>query len=266
MIDGHRLGAELARMRAARPLVQCVTNYVAMNVAANAVLAVGASPAMVHSVEEAEDFAAIADALTINIGTLSGPWVEGMRAAIRGAARAGRPWALDPVAVGATAYRTRIAAEFAAAGPTAIRGNASEILALSGEATRGRGVDAGDGVEAAEAAARALARSTGAVVAVTGAVDFVTDGREGWRIAGGDARMLQVTALGCALTAVLGAFLAGAEDPLAATAAALGSFAVAGAAAGRIAAGPGTFQPAFLDALAALEPAGLAAAAEVRAA
>jgi hydroxyethylthiazole kinase len=242
--------AELARVRRMTPLVQCITNYVAMNFAANAVIAAGAAPAMVHAAEEAGDFARIANALTINIGTISPHWVEGMRTAATAAREAGVPWLLDPVAVGATPYRNEIAAQLVAMRPDAVRGNASEILALSGAQASGRGVDSGDPVEAAETAARDLSARTGAIVAVTGARDFVTDGERGLRITGGHAFMPRVTAMGCALSAVTGAFLAGAGDRLAAVAGALALFAAAGAVAGRSAAGPGSFQPAFLDALA----------------
>ena len=95
----------LAVLRARRPLVQAVTNFVSMDVAANALLAIGASPAMSHAPEEAEDFGAIASALVVNIGTLSQDWVVGMEAAAEVAGRLGRPWVLDPVGVGATRYR-----------------------------------------------------------------------------------------------------------------------------------------------------------------
>jgi hydroxyethylthiazole kinase len=247
-------GAVLERVRAEAPLVQCITNYVAMNFAANAVIASGAAPAMVHAAEEAGDFARIASAVTVNIGTISPPWVEGMLAAIAGAGAAGRPWMLDPVAVGATPYRSEVAARLLDRGPAAIRGNASEILALSGASAAGRGVDAGDAVEAAEAAARALARERACVVAVTGAVDFVTDGSRAVRVHGGHGYMPRVTAMGCALTAVAGGFLAVSDDAMAGMVGALALFAAAGARAGRQAAGPGSFQPAFLDALAVAEP------------
>src|SRR5690606_32462800 len=127
---------------------------------------------------------------------------------------------------------------------------ASEILALAGAAGGGKGVDSGDEVEAAETAARNLAADTGAVVAVTGAVDFVTDGKRAVRIAGGSPFMPLVTALGCSLTALVGAYVAVApEAPFEATVAALASFAAAGEEAGRDAAGPGDFAARFLDAL-----------------
>ncbi|HDR29751.1 hydroxyethylthiazole kinase, partial [Rhodovulum sp.] len=115
----------------------------------------------------------------------------------------------------------------------------------------------------AEDAARELARNTGAVVAVTGPVDFVTDGARGWRVANGHALMPRVTALGCSLTGLVGALLAGAEDRARATVAALAFFGLAGERAGAIAAGPGSFQVALLDALAAITPAELTAGARV---
>jgi hydroxyethylthiazole kinase len=114
-------------------------------------------------------------------------------------------------------------------------------------------------VSEAEAAARALATRTGAVVAVTGPVDFLTDGARAARVTGGDALMPRVTALGCALTCLIGGFAAVVEDPFDATLAALCMFAAAGEAAGDNADGPGSFAWQFLDALAAVEPAWIGA-------
>ncbi len=242
-----------ARVHQTAPLVQCITNYVAMNIAANVLLAAGASPAMVHAEEEAGEFAALAGALTINIGTLSPAWIAGMKAAAKGAAGAGKPWVLDPVAHFATDFRRRAVAELLGLKPTIIRGNASEIIALGGGQSAGQGVDSGDPVERAEEAARRLAEAQGAVVAVTGPVDFVTDGSRAVRIFGGSALMPKVTALGCSLTALVGAFAAVApEEPFDATVTALAVFAAAGAAAEPGANGPGSFAVRFLDALHAL--------------
>lgn len=247
----------LAAMRAATPLVQCITNYVAMNVAANTLLAAGASPAMLHAAEEAGEFAAVADGLTINIGTLSPPWVDGMIAAIHGAKAAGRPWVLDPVALQASAYRSEVALRLMELSPSVVRGNASEVLALCGGAGAGRGADATDAVAAAENSARALATERGCVVAVTGEVDFVTDGARAVRIAGGSDLMPQVTALGCALTCLVGAFAAAVPDRFDATVGALASFSTAGEIAAETAEGPGSFGWRLLDALAALDGAKL---------
>ena len=238
------------RMRATNPLVQCITNYVAMNYAANVLLAAGASPAMVHTPEESGEFAAIAGALTVNIGTLSPNWVEGMIAAAKAANRAGKPWVLDPVAHFATGYRRDAVAELLKLKPTVIRGNASEIIALGGGQSAGQGVDSGDPVEQAEEAARGLAIAQGAIVAITGEVDFVTDGKRSVRIAGGSDLMPKVTATGCSLTALVGAYLAITPDQaFEATVAALGNFAVAGEIAANTANGPASFMTAFIDGL-----------------
>ncbi|MEM1428580.1 MAG: hydroxyethylthiazole kinase [Pseudomonadota bacterium] len=250
-------GEALTRMRAAAPLVHCITNYVAMNIAANVVLAAGASPAMVHAEEEAADFTAMVGALTVNIGTTSGPWHRAMVQAARAARSGGTPWILDPVAHFITPFRRNAAAELMALSPTIVRGNASEILALAGAETAGKGADAGDAVEHAAEPARALATQTGSVVVVTGVTDIVTDGARMARISGGHALMPKVTALGCALTALTGAYAAVETDPFGATVAACAHFAAAGARAGADAAGPGSFQVAFLDALADVGPADL---------
>lgn len=259
----------LADLRAAPPLVHAITNYVAMDVTANVLLAAGAAPAMIHAREEAAEFAAIASALSVNIGTLSADWLAAMLEAAAAARAAGKPWVLDPVAVGATGFRREAGARLLALKPTVIRGNASEILALAGRSAAGRGVDSGDETAAAEAAAIALARTTGGVVAATGATDFVTDGRRRAWIDNGAPIMTRVTALGCALSAVVAAFAAVRadgrdDDPFAATIAALSVYGVAGEqAAEGCETAPATFRTRFIDMLAALDVDALAARARV---
>lgn len=260
-----QIGPRLDEMRRASPLVHNITNYVAMQRMADILLAAGAAPAMIHAREEAAEFAAIAAALTVNIGTLSPYWTESMAEAAAAARGAGRPWVLDPVAAGATGYRRAISARLLALKPDAVKGNASEILALAGAGGAGRGVEAGDAVSAAEEAARALARETGGIVAVTGPVDFVTDGARAFRIANGDAMMTRVTAIGCALTGIVAAFLATGEDRLEAAAAALAYYGVAGEIAAQGGAGPGAFAARFPDVLFALDGAALDRLAKVEA-
>jgi hydroxyethylthiazole kinase len=258
----EKTGLYLDRMRAAAPLVHNITNYVAMNVMANVLLATGASPAMVHAREEVTEFAGLAQTLSVNIGTLDPAWAEAMEMAARVMAEAGRPWVLDPVGVGATRFRQETCARLLALRPTAIRGNASEILALAGIGAAGRGVDAADPVEAAEAAARDLALRTGAVVAVSGPVDYVTDGTQAFRVANGHPLMPRVTALGCSLNGVIAAFLVG-QLALPATVAALAYYGLAGEVAADGARGPGGFQSAFLDALYTLSPGDLTTGARI---
>jgi len=244
----------LQEMRAAKPLVQCITNFVAMNRAANTLLAAGASPAMVHTASESGDFAKVADALTINIGTLSPDFLDGMKAAILSANKAGNPWVFDPVANFATPYRKAAAQELLAMKPTVLRGNASEILALAGRQSAGHGVDAGDSVSAAESAAKSLAEKFCNTVVITGEIDFITDGVRIARVSGGSEMMTQITAMGCSLTCLIGAFLAVESDAFAASIAALMLFAEAGSRTEKTAKGPGSFAWQFLDELAALEP------------
>lgn len=255
-------GPALSAMRAERPLVHNITNFVAMNVMANVLLALGASPAMVHAREEVADFAALSQALTVNIGTVDPDWGAAMQEAAAVMAAARRPWVFDPVGVAATRFRQDLSASLLELEPTVLRGNASEILALAGLGGAARGVDAGDSVEAAETAARALAKRTRGVIAVSGPVDYVTDGTRAARVANGHPMMAQVTAMGCALNGVIAAFCVG-QPPFEATVAALAAYGVAGEIAARTAQGPGSFQPAFLDALHGLAPETLDAAARI---
>jgi len=245
----HTPGSALRELRERRPLVQCITNAVVTGFTANALLAIGASPAMVDLPGEAGPFSAVADGVLVNLGT---PAAE-QRDAMREAVATGPRWVLDPVAVGALPIRTRLADELLRARPSVIRGNASEILALAGDGAGGRGVDSTDDPSAAGPAAAALARRTGAVVAVSGAVDLVTDGDAVVRVPGGDPLLTLVTGGGCSLGATMAAFLA-IRDPFGAAVTASVAHAVAAERAARTATGPGSFAVAFLDALAALHP------------
>lgn len=258
-------GATLAAIRRDAPLIHAITNYVAMDLTANLLLALGAFPVMVRSAEEAAEVAGGADALSINIGTATEADIEVMVRAARAALDAGRPWVLDPVGVGATAFRLAAGRRLSGLQPTVIRGNAAEILALgSDQSEGGRGVDST--VDSAEAldAAQELAKTTGSVVAVTGAVDYVTDGRRLMAVANGDPIMTRVTALGCALTALLAAALAVEEDAVEATAHGLAILGVAGEIAAEGAAGPGSFRVRLLDTLYRLDAVTLAARATVQ--
>ena len=255
-------GHYLSTMRTTAPLIQNIANYVSMNVMANILLAAGCSPAMVHAEEEAAEFASFTSALTINIGTLSREWVKSMEKAAMAADAAGTPWVLDPVAAGATAFRRETAQKLLKCNPAIIRGNASEIMALSGMVAKGKGADAADSVDAAKDAACTLAKSSGAIVAVTGEVDYVTDGDKAFSIANGHALMPLVTALGCSLTGVVAAFAVG-QDRLEATTAAIAFYGLAGERAAENASAPGSFAVAFIDALYEITPADLAAGAKI---
>ncbi|WP_216699308.1 hydroxyethylthiazole kinase, partial [Arthrobacter sp. H14] len=202
------VGTLLDRLREATPLVQCLTNAVVTNFTANVLLALGAAPAMTDIPTEADPFARMASGVLINVGTPHKEQRTGMVEAARAAGEAGTPWVLDPVAVGVLPVRTALASVLLRHAPTAIRANASEVMALAGAGQGGRGVDAVDTAESALDAASALARQHGAVVAISGATDLITDGTDTIRLSNGHPYLTQVTGGGCALGAVTAAFLA----------------------------------------------------------
>jgi hydroxyethylthiazole kinase len=245
-------------LRRSSPLVHCMTNIVVAGFTANVLLAVGAAPAMVENAEESAEFARNADSVLVNFGTLSAERVTAMRAAVSAAADAGTPWVLDPVAVGALAYRTRLATELLAGGPAVIRGNASEILSLAGAAdSAGRGVDStiasGDALERAAE----LARRSRTTVAVSGAVDYITDGATVLEVHTGHPLMTRVTGVGCALGALVAACCAVETSPMLAAGAATTILTVAAEVAALASSGPGSFAVGLLDALANLDSATL---------
>jgi hydroxyethylthiazole kinase len=241
---------DLKALRQQAPLTHCLTNVVVTGFTANVLLATGASPAMVIAEEEAAGFAAIANALLINLGTVTQDSANAMERAAAAAAAAGTPWVLDPVAVGALAFRTRIATELLRHRPAIIRGNASEILALAGVSAGGRGVDATDSSASAISAAQSLAQRSGAVVAVSGETDYITDGAQLIAVSGGHPIMTRVTGTGCALGAVMAAFLGAGIPALRAATAASAVFAHVGERAQAQARGPGSFAVALIDELA----------------
>ena len=256
MSDLARKTAEnLRKIRASKPLIHNITNFVVMNFTANVLLATGASPVMAHAENEVEEMVGFAGALVLNIGTLTDIWVESMLKAGRRATELGKPIVLDPVGAGATALRTAAAQKILAATKVSVvRGNASEILALGDRKKAGKGVDALHSVEDAGAIAVDLARTLQTTLAITGPVDLVTDGERVVEIANGHRLMPTITGTGCAATAIIGAFLAVDPDPVSAAATALAFFGIAGKKAGVMAGGPGTFMIQLLDALYTLTP------------
>jgi len=255
----HDIWTRLIAVREQAPLIHNITNFVVMNNTANALLAIGASPAMIHATDEVEDFVTVSRALVINIGTLYSEQVAACKLAAARAKAVGVPWVLDPVGAGATPYRRAVAASLLRSGPNVVRGNGSEVLTLAQHtpAVAGRGVDSLDASDVALVAAKRLASESHTVVAITGAVDYVTDGERVAEIHNGHPLMARVTGLGCSATAVVGAFLAVEPDAWTATVAALAVFGAAGEVAAGWAAGPGSLQVALLDALYTLDEATL---------
>ena len=221
-----------------------------MNSTANVTLAIGASPIMAHAHEEMKAMAGFAGALNLNIGTLTHDWIESMLLAGKAAGVRGTPIILDPVGSGATTLRTEAVKRILKEVPvTVIRGNASEIMSLFSEEIKIRGVDSLETVDAVRDGAHRLARELKKVIAVTGAVDFVTDGEKAIEVHNGHPMFGHVTGTGCAATTAISCFCAVEPDPLTATACALGYYGLAGEEAARESQGPGSFQVALYDVL-----------------
>jgi hydroxyethylthiazole kinase len=230
----------LTRLRARSPRVHCITKSVAHAFTANVLLAAGAVPSMTLSADEIGAFVARADALLVNLGTFDAERRDAAATALEVAGEEGVPWVLDPVFIDRSEPRAAYARSLVAQKPRAIRLNRGEFAALSG-------------VEPDDAALTRYALDTLAVVALTGTVDRITDGAQRIGIENGHPLMARVTAMGCAASALNGAFLAVESDPFLATSAALLCFGVAGGIAGERATGPGSFAAAILDALYALD-------------
>jgi hydroxyethylthiazole kinase len=261
----QKAAENLEKLRAAKPLIHNITNFVVMNYTANALLACGASPVMAHAQEEVEEMVSFAGGLVLNIGTLTPYWVDSMLKAGKKANEAGIPIILDPVGSGATKLRTnsakRLIDELAI---SVVRGNASEVLSLAQEGSRTKGVDTIHSVDDAADAAVILAGELNTTLAITGAVDLVTDGKITFRVSNGHELMGYVTGTGCTATVMIGAFLAIDSHPAEAAATALAYFGLAGEKAAVNARTPGSFQIALLDALYAIDEEQMREGAKIR--
>jgi hydroxyethylthiazole kinase len=244
---------DLFAVRGKRPLIHCITNQVSINLVANAVLAVGASPVMASAVEEVEQVTSKADALLINTGTITPYTVEAMKLAAGVCTDKGIPIVIDPVGVGSSTYRRFVLYELMDHfTPAVVRANPTEIIALAGKPTGG-GVDSIHKPQDALDAARDLSRTWKCPVVVSGAVDYVVSERQTISIANGSRLMSAVTGIGCAAGALTAAFAAVCPDRVRAAASSTAVIGVAGELAEEKAAGPGSFQVCLLDTLYALD-------------
>lgn len=257
-ISSKAIWTDLERIRQQGPLIHNITNYVVMNFTANALLAIGASPVMAHAAEEVSEMAAASRGLVINLGTLSGPWVESMRRAMQSARAAGVPIVMDPVGSGATAYRTvtakHLMQEFR---PEVIRGNVSEILSLAGlkpdSTSTTKGVDSTERLNGIDSRIENFAQASRCTLGISGAVDFVVGPSARCALSNGHRLMTQVTGMGCTSTALIGAFLAVNPSPFEAAAHAMALMGIAGEIAAERSTGPGTFPAVFLDVLSRMD-------------
>ncbi|MDZ5712840.1 hydroxyethylthiazole kinase [Jeotgalibacillus haloalkalitolerans] len=237
------------QLREKNPLVHCITNYVVANFQANGMLALGASPVMGDEEKEVEELASVADALSLNIGTLHQRSVNSMILAGRAANKKGIPVVLDPVGAGATSYRLSVIDEILIEVKiTALRCNAGELATIMRKDWSAKGVDAGEGEGDLTELAVEAAKKYGFIVAVTGPVDIVTDGQIVHEIHAGHAIMSSVTGMGCLLSSVTAAFLT-VDQSTDAVAEAVQYYGEAGEKAARISDSPGSFKTAFIDAM-----------------
>ncbi len=251
MLSADSISAALADIRARRPLVHSITNFVVMNETANALLCLGGLPIMSHAVEEVADMAAIAGALVMNIGTLQPDWIDAMVVAGKRANEIGIPVILDPVGAGATRLRTdssnRLLNEVRV---SIVRGNKGEIAALAGVDSIVKGVESISASATSDEIAEQFVRARGCCVAVTGPVDVVHDGKLTARISNGHEMMGKLVGTGCMSDVIVAAFAAVNPDPFEAACGGLVTFGIAGEMAAGISGDrPGTFHVELYNAL-----------------
>ncbi len=259
-----RAAEALARLREEHPLIHHITNQVVMNDTANLTLHLGALPVMAHAPEEVGDMVSVAGALVLNTGTLTTETIATMLIAGRRANALGIPIVLDPVGAGANRFRTEMNARLLSELRIAVvRGNAGEIATLAGAGGRVKGVESVGAVENPAAVARELARRCGAVVAITGQRDLISDGRRTLAVDNGHRWLTTLTGTGCMATTAVACFAAVERELPLAVAAALAAYGLAAEQAAPQASGPASFKVAFLDRVYLLTPEQLAQGARI---
>ncbi len=244
----------LKELRTRKPLIHCITNHVVSNFQANGLLALGVSPMMGDEQQEVAELTSHADALSLNIGTITERSFQSMLIAGKAAMNKDIPIVLDPVGAGASEYRLNAVKQLLTElDITLLRCNSGELAAIAGVDWQARGVDAGEGKANMADLAEQVANTYQTAVAVTGETDWVTDGTQTEQIDAGHPLMASVTGMGCLLSAVLAAYLTDKSTPVEAAAAGLNFYGRAGERAAAAAQAPGSFQMAFLDELAAEE-------------
>ncbi|NNM59169.1 MAG: hydroxyethylthiazole kinase [Legionellales bacterium] len=243
-----QLETAITNLRQLKPLVLCLTNYVTMDLMANSLLALGASPLMSVCDDELEELIKIAQVVTINIGTLDHDFIARCQKAIDYAAQHNKPIILDPVGAGASKMRTQHAREFLGHA-NIIRGNASEINALLDDLSLTRGVDTSHSVEQTKDKAHQLAVGYQCTVVISGKEDFITDGKRETSLSFGSPLMPLVTGMGCTLTAIIAAFRAVITDEFEAAKLATSFVGLCGNLAHLKSTAPGSFRTTFIDEL-----------------
>ena len=238
----------LEKLKQQKPLVHHITNWVTIYDCANITRAIGALPVMAHSKEESADMSSIANALVLNIGTLTTPLIESMKLAAKAANEKNIPVVLDAVGVGATKLRDNKAFELLnEIKIDIIKGNSSEIAKLAGEDVQTKGVEA-TAVEAnLTEIAKKLAKQRNATVVITGKEDIVTNGTETYIVKNGHDMMGQFVGTGCMAASVIASFAAIEKDYAKTAASALVCFGIAGELASKESKGPGTYKENFYD-------------------
>lgn len=252
------------------PLIHHITNNVVMNDTANLTLAFSASPIMSGAAAEAAELGIMVGALLINFGTVSEAQLACQLEAGLTANRLGKPIVFDPVGVGATSFRKySVNNLMSAVHMSIVKGNAGEIGAIAGSSeVKARGVDSvGAGFKDPSSVVKNLARREKLVVAMSGAVDYVSDGTTTYAIHNGHQYQSVITGSGCMASTSVAAFAAVAAEHgnLAAAVAGLVAINVAAEIAGARSdvKGPNTFRAALIDECYNLTPEVLRAKAKV---
>lgn len=246
----HQIWDDYQAIRKDNPLISNITNFVVMNFTCNALLSIGASPIVTCAVEEVAEVAEKCDAMVINMGTVNAQFVELVRKAVKGVKKSNVPVVFDPVGVGFTKYRSKIATEIIeTAKPRIIRGNAGEIIALAGSKDGIKGVDSLVKTEKALDSLSSLSHAYDCTLSASGETDVIVCGDKIAYIGNGSVQARQVTGMGCVASAITAAFSAVNPSGFQSAVGAMSIMGICEEIAYLSSSGPASFSAHFLDAM-----------------
>lgn len=204
------------QVKSAGFLIHCITNHIAINDCANAVLSIGARPIMAEHPLEVSEITAISDALAVNLGNINDSRMESILISGKVAHEKNIPCVIDLVGIGCSKLRFDYAVKFIQeCKPDVIKGNISEIKAICGEKNDSRGIDAGNDDSKVSAPSRELldafvkfSQKTNSIIVATGAIDIISDGNSIFLLKNGCRKLSEITGTGCMLNCLIASYIA----------------------------------------------------------
>lgn len=215
MINLRKILRKRDLVREKSPLIHAITNPIAINMVANSILFQGAKAICAEHPDEMGDIVKISDSLSVNLGNITDSRIEAIEKALKFANEKNIPVIIDLVGVGASKLRYDFAKKLLENYKfSLIKGNGSEILAISGYESNAKGIDVGEkdktngeNIEKFIEISKDLCQKYQTSVLITGKTDILVGENKYFLIENGCENLSKITATGCMLTSLISTFL-----------------------------------------------------------